>query len=114
MCLRKFCTVLDLATHKKQDCEGLIQIDPVAVRDESTANMEQSSGPAQCEFCEKDFSNKSNLRFHQRNAHSLKYLYDCKLCDQRFAYKRQLVAHHSAKHIGIRDRLFECWLCHET
>lgn len=82
-------------------------------REAENEQAEQTIGPTECEMCGKSFSNKSNLKFHQRNSHSLKYLYNCKLCDKRFEYKKELVAHRSMDpHLHVQS--YECWQCHQT
>lgn len=113
VCTLTFCTLADLTTHKKQECKGR-PIDTGSMKDDNALTTSyRTANPAKCDFCEKSFSNKSNLRYHQRHAHSLKNFHSCDLCGRQFAYKKQLVVHH-LKHFGIPNCEFECCLCHHT
>lgn len=66
-----------------------------------------------CEDCGRSFSNKSNLRTHQRGAHSEKLPFNCQDCGEGFSYRKELRMHRSSMHSEIHEPSFECWLCHD-
>lgn len=67
-----------------------------------------------CEDCGRCFTFKSNLRTHQRNAHSDRLPYTCHECGAGFSYKKELRLHRVSTHMEMIECVFECWLCHET
>lgn len=82
---------------------------------ESDDKANQSSGQAKCQFCDKSYSNKSNLRFHQRNAHPFERLYKCSACEKCFEYRKQLRTHCRSKHTVIdAAQRYPCIKCDRT
>ena len=59
-----------------------------------------------CEFCEKSFTSKQNLRFHIESVHeNLKH--NCCYCNSIFKLKLSLITHLKSKHTpSVRDNGF--------
>uniref|UniRef100_A0A3Q3D592 GDNF inducible zinc finger protein 1 n=1 Tax=Hippocampus comes TaxID=109280 RepID=A0A3Q3D592_HIPCM len=47
-----------------------------------------------CETCQKTFSNRSNLRIHEKHVHSSERLFTCEICAKTFKRKKDVVRHH--------------------
>lgn len=47
-----------------------------------------------CETCLKTFSNRSNLRIHEKHVHSSERLFTCEICAKTFKRKKDVVRHH--------------------
>lgn len=127
ICSHQFCTANELTAHRRHGCKELIETigsphvdgkrtvmasNRAAAEENDT--WKQPIGLTECEFCRRNFSNISNLRFHQRKAHALEYQYNCDECGELFAYKRQLTAHLLMHSGAVHECLSECWLCHQT
>ncbi|XP_061609023.1 GDNF-inducible zinc finger protein 1 [Phyllopteryx taeniolatus] len=61
-----------------------------------------------CETCLKTFSNRSNLRIHEKHVHSSERHFTCKVCTKTFKRKKDVVRHHKQVH---EPRLHECSDC---
>ncbi|XP_061668088.1 GDNF-inducible zinc finger protein 1 isoform X2 [Syngnathoides biaculeatus] len=61
-----------------------------------------------CETCLKTFSNRSNLRIHEKHVHSTERQFTCKVCSKTFKRKKDVVRHHKQVH---DPRIHECSDC---
>lgn len=68
----------------------------------------------QCEDCGRNFTFRSNLRTHQRVAHSDRLPYTCDECGKGFSFKKEMSLHRLSTHLALIKCLYECWMCHET
>ena len=62
--------------------------------------MSESSKEIKCEFCNKNFTNKSNLIYHQKNTRSClekqgkkSLIYVCNFCERKLSTNERLVSH---------------------
>lgn len=125
-CSAVFCSALDLAAHRHQGCEKKTneQFENDATKDgvlEWHSNIidktrrQSHQQHFKCEFCDRSFSFKSNLRIHLRTIHALKDLFNCNECDKRFEFKRQLTAHNRLKHFFVNAaERYPCPQCERT
>ena len=68
-------------------------------------HMKFHSEPShQCDFCQKKFHNKSDLRKHSRTHKT----YACPACNSKFSTKRSLQKH---QEFHSHDRKFKCNVC---
>lgn len=67
--------------------------------------------PAKCDFCNKIYSKRSNLRAHVKNYHGEVSLIHCNICQKEFKEKSNLKRHILEKHEGIKH---QCDLCKKS
>ncbi|XP_037100694.1 GDNF-inducible zinc finger protein 1 isoform X9 [Syngnathus acus] len=66
-----------------------------------------------CETCMKTFSNRKNLRLHEKHVHSSERLFTCDVCAKTFKRKKDVVRHQKQVHDGPHmQQCSECgkWL----
>lgn len=123
-CSKEFCTALDLAAHRYQQCDGQQQqqqqqhqIDndgEMHGRSATTAKKQSNRPLSQCNICLKFFTFKSNLTLHLRTVHDLRDLYKCDECGKHFEYRRQLTLHRATHVIVNAAERYPCPLCDRT
>lgn len=89
----------------------LIDNKSASQKENKSIETKQSNGRIECDNCVRSFTSRSNLIAHQRKAHPGKPIhgFSCEECGERFAYKKQLVAHRSTH---SDKRLHPCEECH--
>ena len=65
--------------------------------------------PFMCTYCERSFSSKESLKYHESADHTLTALRHCEKCGETFNNERKLKSHMNLKH-GIEER-FKCKYC---
>ena len=55
-------------------------------------NFKQGEKPHVCKFCQRPFSDKSNLIKHEVT-HSVEKQFECAMCNKKYAHKRSLRDH---------------------
>ncbi|XP_057678487.1 GDNF-inducible zinc finger protein 1 [Corythoichthys intestinalis] len=90
------------------DCQRIFQYEKSYLKHKSTRHGIQADLLYRCKTCEKTFSNRSNLRIHEKHVHSNERLFTCEVCNKNFKRKKDVVRHHKQVH---ETHLHECSEC---
>lgn len=63
----------------------------------------------QCHLCEKQFADRTGLRYHIKHFHEKIKNFHCDMCDKRFSCKRIILNHIRGVH--IKEKIFACDQC---
>jgi len=100
--------------HMCKHCEQRFQHRSAWLRHEATHQKIPEEEKHHCEFCDKKFTSKYNVKAHLKNMHDTTGKYHkhtCSTCDKRFVYKANLDVH---KRVHTQDRYhhnYQCDLC---
>ncbi|XP_077597147.1 uncharacterized protein gzf1 [Stigmatopora nigra] len=89
-------------------CQRVFHYEKSYLKHTRTCHGSQAEMVYRCETCEKTFSNRSNLRIHEKHVHSNERLFTCEVCNKKFKRKKDVVRHHKQVH---ETHLHECSEC---
>ncbi|XP_051909052.1 GDNF-inducible zinc finger protein 1 [Hippocampus zosterae] len=80
------------------ECNRCFQYERSYLKHMSTYHGVKADLVYRCETCLKTFSNRSNLRIHEKHVHSSERLFTCEICAKTFKRKKDVVRHHKQVH----------------
>ncbi|XP_049612053.1 GDNF-inducible zinc finger protein 1 isoform X2 [Syngnathus scovelli] len=90
------------------DCQRSFHYERSYLKHVSTCHGVKAELIYRCETCMKTFSNRSNLRIHEKHVHSSERLFTCDVCTKTFKRKKDVVRHQKQVHDPHMHQCSEC------
>ncbi|KAM9778977.1 uncharacterized protein ACBT44_000574 isoform 2-T2 [Syngnathus typhle] len=90
------------------DCMRSFHYERSYLKHVSTCHGVKAEMVYRCETCMKTFSNRSNLRIHEKHVHSSERLFTCDVCAKTFKRKKDVVRHQKQVHDPHMHQCSEC------
>ncbi|XP_037100684.1 oocyte zinc finger protein XlCOF6 isoform X2 [Syngnathus acus] len=90
------------------DCQRSFHYERSYLKHVSTCHGVKAELVYRCETCMKTFSNRSNLRIHEKHVHSSERLFTCDVCAKTFKRKKDVVRHQKQVHDPHIHQCSEC------
>ncbi|XP_061126347.1 GDNF-inducible zinc finger protein 1-like isoform X2 [Syngnathus typhle] len=90
------------------DCMRSFHYERSYLKHVSTCHGVKAELVYRCETCMKTFSNRSNLRIHEKHVHSSERLFTCDVCAKTFKRKKDVVRHQKQVHDPHMHQCSEC------
>ncbi|XP_077409389.1 uncharacterized protein gzf1 [Vanacampus margaritifer] len=90
------------------DCQRSFHYERSYLKHMSTYHGVKADLVYRCETCLKTFSNRSNLKIHEKHVHSSERLFPCEVCTKTFKRKKDVVRHHKQVHGPHAHQCSDC------
>lgn len=110
-CLEAISTQEDLESHSAKSCSGGDDEEDIKPMIQEVA-IRFPTNNTKCYICNKNFTNRSGIRYHLNQVHAKIKEFQCDICQASFGSKNVLATHITGVHLG--EKKFKCRQCDKS